>query len=220
MCRKFTSTTFRVGDQLCKVFLEPMFEYQPGYYMWNVGFAVGKSRRQLNDWYWKRKNKRARSLANHIVGKAGLKTISKGFEAVRVLRWNLHPGDGMVLDCTSKDPDRQFRAWSRWAKTNREWVIDADKKEFIWYRPPYWNDPIREFFDVKPVTPPDPLAHTWGEHYSDSFLVRPKGEGIYRSMAKIIDLLNQAPCTQPDHEVHLEELGDLAGQLNKLSHRA
>ena len=53
--RKNTSSTFRVGKQLCKVTFVPWYEYRPGYWIWNVGFAVGQSRRQLNDWYYKRK---------------------------------------------------------------------------------------------------------------------------------------------------------------------
>jgi len=120
VCRKFTSSTFQVEEQLCKIFLDPMVEYQPGYYIWNVGFAIGKSQRQLNDWYWKRKNKRARSLNNQLVGRSGLKAIRRGFEEVLRLRWCIEPGDGIVLDCTSGDPERQFHAWSRWHRRNPE----------------------------------------------------------------------------------------------------
>ena len=75
VCRKFTGSLFRVGDHLCKVFLEPMEEYRPGFYRWNVGFAVGKSRRQLNDWYRRKKNRRARTLNQVMRGKAGLTAI-------------------------------------------------------------------------------------------------------------------------------------------------
>lgn len=220
VCRHCTTSTFRVDGYICKVFLEPMCELRPGYYMWNVGFGVGKSRRQINDWYWKRKNKRARSLQKQITGRSGMKAIRRGFEQVLRLRWNIQPGDGLVLDCTSGDPERQFHAWSRWHRHHPEWVIDEGKKEFLWYRPPYMDDPIREFFDVKPIVPSDPLANTASDRYSDCFLVRPKGSGTYQSMAEIIDQLNQAPCNPLDHEVHLSELGDLAGQLNELNHRA
>ena len=88
VCRHITSSTFTVNGQLCKVFLDPQFEYRPGFWMWNVGFAVGKSRRQLNDWYWKRKNKRWRSLHQQFVGTSGIRTISRGFKEVLKLRWN------------------------------------------------------------------------------------------------------------------------------------
>jgi len=60
--RKLISSKFKINNQLCKVFLEPWYEQTNGFWGWNVGFAVGKSNRQLNDWYHGRKNKRRRSL--------------------------------------------------------------------------------------------------------------------------------------------------------------
>jgi hypothetical protein len=40
-------------------------------------FAIGKSNRQLNDWYRMRKNKRARSLKSKLTGRVGLKALRK-----------------------------------------------------------------------------------------------------------------------------------------------
>lgn len=173
-CRHTTSTTFKVNDQLCKVFLEPYYEFEPGFWMWNVGFAVGKSRRQLNDWYSNRKNRRRRSLFNQMLGNSGMKTIVKGFKEVLILRWKIEPGDGIVLDCTSGNPEQQFRAWSRWHKKHPEWAIDSEKKLFYWYRPPYYDDPLREDFDIIPQLPPNLEANTLGQNYFDCFLVHPK----------------------------------------------
>lgn len=190
VCRKFTSSTFRVEGQICKVFMEPLVEYQPGFYMWNVGFGIAKSVRQLNDWYFDRKNKRTRSIAKRLVGRSGLKAIRRGFEEVLRLRWLIEPGDGIVLDCTSGDPDRQFHAWSRWHRHHPEWVIDYYKKEFIWYRPPYVDDPARQLFNIVPVTPKDPLANTVGENYFETFRVRPKADYIDLPSDKITDLLS------------------------------
>jgi hypothetical protein len=195
VCRKFTSSTFKVEGQLCKIFLEPLVEYQPGYYIWNVGFAIGKSSRQLNDWYKKRKNKRARSLTNRLVGRSGLKAIRRGFEEVLRLRWRIEPGDGIVLDCTSADPVRQFHAWSRWHKHHPEWVIDYEKMEFLWYRPPYADDPIRNLFNISAVDPEDPLANTTGENYFAVFRVQPKSRYSDLSSDQIIGLLSQVLAT-------------------------
>lgn len=189
--RKFTSSTFRVDDHICGIFLEPMTQMPSGFWIWNVGFAVGKSYRQLRDWYWKRKNKRARSLTNRLVGKSGMKAIRRGFEEVLSLRWNLFPGDALVLDCTSADPERQFHAWSRWHRWHPEWVIDPVKKEFLWYRPPYPDDSIWEHFDIKGVIPPEPLGPTGGGHYFDCFQMRLKGSRNYQSIQEIADLLHQ-----------------------------
>jgi len=167
--RKFTSHTFKVNDQLCKVFFEPWHEYEKGYWIWNVGFAVGKSKRQLNDWFWKRKNKRWRSLHNQLLGRQGMKTISQGFKHVLELRWTIPSGDAIVLDCTSKDPDRQFRAWSRWHRNHPEWVIDNVEQKFYWFRPPYWDDPIRQSHLIVEKCPDDLLANTLGHRYHDCF---------------------------------------------------
>ena len=34
------------------------------FWMWHIGFAVGKSTRQVNDWYYMKQNKRARAVRN------------------------------------------------------------------------------------------------------------------------------------------------------------
>ena len=70
--RKFTTSTFFVEGQLCKIFFQPLSTFNKNHVVWNVGFAIGKSKRQLNDWYWKRKNKRSRSIRNKMIGKSGL----------------------------------------------------------------------------------------------------------------------------------------------------
>jgi len=191
--RKFTSTTFRLGDQICKIFLDPLHEMKDykGYWFWMGGFAIGKSNRQLNDWFRDRNNKRTRSIQNKITGRAGMKAIRRGFEGILRLRWNIEPGDCLSLDCTSGDPDRQFRAWSRWHRYHPEWVIDYDRKEFYWYRPPYSTDPIRKSFNIIPFTPEDPLANTAAERYADSFHIHPKGSNSHLSNQQIADLLAQ-----------------------------
>ena len=188
--RKFTGSKFYVDGQLCKIFMEPFQEFQPGFFAWNVGFAIGKSNRQLNDWYWKRKNKRARSIRNQMVGRSGLKAIRRGFEEVLRMRWLIPPGDAIVLDCTSGDPDRQFRAWSRWHRYHPEWLIDFEKKEFLWYRPPFADDPIRKTFDITALVPDDPTANTADERYFECFRVQPKVATDELSMSQIAELLS------------------------------
>ena len=192
VCRKFISTTFRIENQISKIFLEPIREHRPGFWVWNVGFAVGKSRRQLNDWYWKRKNKRRRTIHTQLTGKSGMRMIRRGFEEVLRLRWNIPPGDCIVLDCTSADPERQFHAWSRWHRHHPEWVINEERKEFIWYRSPYPDDPLRQYFHVVSQTPVDPLANTAGNAYYSGFFLRPKDQYKHLSRDQIIDLCSQA----------------------------
>jgi len=168
--RKFTSSKFIVDGQLCKIFLEPMSLYKGSNYLWNVGFAIGKSNRQLNDWFQGRKNKRSYSITRKIVGRSGLKAIRRGFQEVLKLRWTIPIGDALVLDCTSGDPERQFRAWSRWHRYHPEWIINKEKKEFYWYRPPYLTDKVWEEKKVIiPLVPDDLLMNTAGTNYFKCF---------------------------------------------------
>lgn len=192
VCRHITSSTFKVNGQLCKVFLDPTTEFTPGYWLWNVGFAVGKSTRQVNDWYQKRKNKRRRSLEQQLTGTSGIKAISRGFKEVLRLRWAIEPGDALAITCTAADPLQQFYAFSRWYKHHPEWVINFERKEFLWHRPPYSSDSIRNNFLIKPVIPTDPTANTADQRYYDCFRVFPKDPCTDLSMEQTIDLLSQA----------------------------
>jgi len=195
VCRKFISSTFRVDGQLCKVFLEPISEYRPGRYLWNTGFAIGKSERQLRDWYWKRKNRRARSITDHMNGKCGIKAIRRGFHEVLRLRWNIEPGDCLVIDSTSGYPDKQFRAFGWWHRYHPEWTINYESKEFFWHRPPYPDDPIWEHYSITGVVPADPLANTRDQRYFDCFYIRPKSSCTAQSMEQKSDQLIQVPST-------------------------
>ena len=133
--RRLLTSTIQVGKHLCKVFLEPWQPAANGGVSWRVGFAVGKSRRQLNDWYQGKCNKRYRSLHKQMTGTEGFKTISRGFNEVLRLRWLIPAGDTIFLDCTSADPDKQFKTWSRWRRWHPDWYVNSDLKEFYWTKP-------------------------------------------------------------------------------------
>ncbi len=120
-----------------------------------------------------------------------MKAIRKGFKEVLRLRWLIQPGDCIELDCTSGDPERQFRAWSRWHKHHPEWVIDYDKKIFYWYRPPYPDDAVWKSFDIVPIVPENIYGNTIGDRYFDCFRVQPKGGKKDISMDQTLELLGQ-----------------------------
>ena len=190
VCRHTTSSTFKVNGQVCKVFLEPVNQYQPGYWVWNLGFAIGKSKRQLNDWYYKKQNKRRRSIDQRFTGQSNMKAFALGVRTMLKLRWTIQPGDVLMIDCTSKDPEKQFRAYWYWLKKHPEWVVDFEKKEIFWYRPPYYNDPIRQNFLIYPVIPDNSTANTAEQRYYDCFRAFPKVPCTDLSMEQTIDLLN------------------------------
>ena len=58
--RKFTTYKFFVEGQVGKVFFRRQKNWKDGFWMWHIGFAVGKSTRQVNDWYYMKQNKRAK----------------------------------------------------------------------------------------------------------------------------------------------------------------
>ena len=154
--RKFTTYKFFVEGQICKIFFQPQKEFEKGFWSWNVGFAVGNSNRQLNDWYWKRKNKRSRSVHRQMTGKVGLK------------------GDVLFCDCTSYKPEQQFKVGHRFVKRHPVWTIDYENKIFFWHRPPYANDPIWEDHEIIGKIPANPLQNTENNLYFDCFSALPK----------------------------------------------
>ena len=187
--RKFTCSKFYIDNFLCKVFIKPLREYKKGYWQWEAGFVVGKSNRQMNDWFRDKQNKRARAVRNKMTGRVGMKAIKRGFEEVLKLRWLIKPGECLTLDCTSGNPDKQFRAWSRWHKYHPEWVIDYENKTFTWFRPPYLEDSVWNSFDIQGINPEDLLANTYDIRYFDSFRVQLKDKSSELTEKQLMDLM-------------------------------
>ena len=81
----------------------------------------------------------------------------------------------------------------RWApsKKHPEWTVDFQGKKFFRHRPPYPDDPIRENFLIRPVTPEDLLANTSESRYYDCFRVDLKVPCIDLSMDQTLGLLGQ-----------------------------
>ena len=71
--------SFFVEGQVGKVFFRPQKKWKDGFWLWHIGFAVGKSTRQVNDWYYMKKNKRARAVRKKkLQVKQELKLFLKG----------------------------------------------------------------------------------------------------------------------------------------------
>ena len=179
--RKFTTYKFFVEGQICKVFFQPQKEFKKGFGIWNVGFAVGKSNRQLNDWYWKRKNKRSRSIHRQMTGRKGIKTVTIFFKEILKLRWILEPGDVFYCDCTSFKPEQQFKIGLRFVRNHPDWAIDHDKKIFFWHRPPYSDDEIWDTHKIIGKIPPNPLLSMGNSQYVQCFDAFPIDQCTARS---------------------------------------
>ena len=173
VCRKRSTTTFKINDQYCKIFFTPLKPWNGDYWMWDIGFAVSKSKRQLNDWYAKKKNKRTKKLTSQLTGKGGIRTLTEGLRTVLKMRWTLEPGDCLFLGCESCEPEKQFRAYCRWLKDHPDWRVDVEGKRFWWHRPPFAGDPLYEMGRIIPTVPEDPLAPVVELNYFQSFLFDP-----------------------------------------------
>ena len=179
--RKFTSYKFCVNGQICKFFLEPIKEYLPGFYFWNVGFAIGKSNRQLNDWYRERKNKRATKIRRRLTGKSGIKPLSIAYRKMMEMRWILEPGDALVIKCRSSDPEKEFKALLRWKRKYPDWKVNERDKEIMWYRPPYPHEDIYDSYNIIKKIPKDPFLVVEGSNYLLCFDYSLKAQCIDRS---------------------------------------
>lgn len=173
VCRKRSTTTFKINDQYCKLFFRPLKPWKDAYWMWEVSFAVSKSKRQINDWYARKGNKRAKTLGKQLTGKSGIKTLTEGLHNVLLFRWTIPPGDCLFLDCESCNPEKQFRAYCRWLKDHPDWRVDVEGKRFWWHRPPYADDPLYQLGKIIPMAPADPLAPVVDGKYFESFLFDP-----------------------------------------------
>ena len=180
----FVSKLF-IDNMICKVFMKRSIEFHPGFYVWNFGFAVGKSNRQLNDWYWEKKNKRCSSLKLKLIGKSGLKFIRYGYEEVLKLRWEIAPGDLIIIDCTSAEPEKQFRAFHRWQRKHPETFIDEKQKLFIWHRPPHYMDPVWKKYKIIGKVPKSPSQSISRDRYLQCFDTEPLNKNYHDIMLKV-----------------------------------
>lgn len=194
--RKFTSYKFCVNGQICKFFLEPKKEYLPGFYFWNVGFAIGRSNRQLNDWYKEKKNKRANKLRKKLTGKSGIKPLSIAFRKMMELRWIMEPGDALVIRCHSLDPEKEFKALLRWQRKYSDWMVNEKDREIMWYRPPYPHEDIYERYNIIKKIPEDPFLIAQGSNYLLCFDYSLKAQCIDRSNLQMPDQHKQVQYSE------------------------
>jgi hypothetical protein len=104
---------------------------------WLLSLAISKSKRQLNDWLNKRKNKRSKKLSVKLTGNSGLLPQLIAVRHLRVWTEELHPGDCIFFLCESKEKFKQFKIYSRWFK-QREitgWYTDPDRLLFYYFKP-------------------------------------------------------------------------------------
>jgi len=125
------------GNYLVVMRLLPWMRTQYGC-VWLASLAVGKSRRQINDWL-KRKTKKqsVRRLDSCLTGRHSNRIQAIGIQQVRQWMQELPPGDSITLRCESAKPNKQFRVWKKWFQRweDARWDINQEFKSFFYYKP-------------------------------------------------------------------------------------
>jgi hypothetical protein len=105
-------------------------------YVWLASLAVGKSKRQINDWMEQRKKKSVSRLSSNLTGKFGPRTQAIAIRQVRQWVDELPAGDMIALRCESALPDKQFRVWKKWFTKHEDirWEVKEEFKAFWFYK--------------------------------------------------------------------------------------
>lgn len=106
--------------------------------VWLGTIGVAKSKRQLNDWMDRRKNKRTHRLDTNLTGKAGNKIQAIAIRSLHKWIDYIPEGDSVFFRCESALPAKQFRVWKKWILRHNYYLkpdIDEDSQSFFFYKP-------------------------------------------------------------------------------------
>ena len=133
--KKKTKTVVLPDGQLLKMRLLPWIRTEKGC-VWLASLAIGRSKRQINDWMDRRKKRSVAKLDKSLNGTLALKPQIIAMRQVRQWVDELPKGESIALRCESTVPDKQFRVWKKWF-TKREdirWEISEEHKSFFFYK--------------------------------------------------------------------------------------
>ena len=132
---KKTGTIFLPDGTILKMRLIPWIRTENGC-VWLASLAVGKSKRQINDWMNQRKKKSVSRLSLNLTGKFGPKVQAIAIRQVRQWMIEIPGGDSICMRCESALPNKQFRVWKKWFKKHEDpaWDISDEHKSFFFYR--------------------------------------------------------------------------------------
>lgn len=133
--KKKTITIVLPDGFLLKMRLIPWIPTKKGC-VWLASLAVGRSKRQINDWMNQRKNKSVAKLNANLTGRLGFKTQAIAIRQVRQWIEELPKGESISMRCESAVPEKQFRIWSKWFKKHESstWEISTQHKSFFFYK--------------------------------------------------------------------------------------
>lgn len=133
--KKKTITLVLPDGFLLKMRLIPWIPTKKGC-VWLASLAVGRSKRQINDWMNRRKKKSVAKLDGSLTGRLGFKTQAIAIRQVRQWVEELPKGESISMRCESAVPEKQFRIWSKWFKNHESsaWEISTQHKSFFFYK--------------------------------------------------------------------------------------
>jgi len=133
--KKKTITVVLPDGFLLKMRLIPWIPTKKGC-VWLASLAVGRSKRQINDWMNRRKKKSVAKLDGGLTGRIGFKTQAIAIRQVRQWVEELPKGESISMRCESAVPEKQFRIWSKWFKKHESstWEISTQHKSFFFYK--------------------------------------------------------------------------------------
>ena len=134
--RKKVFTKHLPGGYMVVLRLLPWIHTEGGC-VWLASLAVGKSRRQINDWLKRKTRKqKVRRLDMSLTGKFGPKTQAIAIRQVRQWLTEIPYGDSISLRCESTVSDKQFRVWKKWFEKHEDlnWEISKEHKAFFFYK--------------------------------------------------------------------------------------
>ena len=135
--KKKLLTVFLPGNYLMKLRLVSWMQTPVGT-IWLASLAVGKSKRQLNDWMNRRtRKKQVRCLDFNLTGKLTVKLMLQVMEQVHAWCDELNNGDMFVFNCESAEPQKQFRVWGKWLSRKEhgyKWVPNKELLSFYFYK--------------------------------------------------------------------------------------
>ena len=133
--KKKTKTVVLPDGQVLKMRLLPWIRTEKGC-VWLASLAIGRSKRQINDWMDRRKKKSVAKLDRSLNGTFGPKTQAIAIRQVRQWVDELPKGESIALRCESTVPDKQFRVWKKWFTKHEDirWEISEEHKSFFFYK--------------------------------------------------------------------------------------
>ena len=106
--------------------------------IWLASLAVGKSKRQLNDWMNRRtRKKQVRCLDFNLTDKLTVKLMLQVMKQVHAWCDELNNGDMFVFNCESAEPQKQFRVWGKWLSKKEHaytWIPNEELLSFYFYK--------------------------------------------------------------------------------------